>query len=183
MCGHFSLGTSATTLAAQFNLFEAPAWTPRYNIAPTQEVLVVVADPTKAQHQARRHRWGLIPSWAKDMAIGNQLINAQSETAATKPALRCFLSSYWFSPEIRSGVPQFSPLSLCPPVGHSHALRSPGSKHSPFSCYRFHRAHHFQLPSSHQAVGPGNIPQQILAQEPILKRSRADATRRQSALT
>ncbi len=88
MCGRFSLGADATTLASQFSLFEAPAWTPRYNIAPTQEVLVVVQDPTKAKRQARRHRWGLIPSWAKDPAIGNQLINAQAETAATKPAFR-----------------------------------------------------------------------------------------------
>ena len=64
MCGRFSLGTSASVLAAQFDLFEAPAWTPRYNTAPTQEVLIVVQDPTEATRQARRHRWGLIPSWA-----------------------------------------------------------------------------------------------------------------------
>ncbi len=88
MCGRFSLGASATTLVAQFGLFEAPPWTPRYNIAPTQEVLVVVRDPATASRQARRHRWGLIPSWAKDPAIGNQMINAQAETAATKPAFR-----------------------------------------------------------------------------------------------
>lgn len=88
MCGRFSLGADASTLVTQFNLFEAPAWSPRYNIAPTQEVLVVVAEPTKAQRQARLHRWGLIPSWAKDKAIGNRLINAQAETVATKPAFR-----------------------------------------------------------------------------------------------
>ena len=88
MCGRFSLGTPATTLAAQFDLFEPPAWTPRYNIAPTQEVLVVVRDPTNARRQVRRHRWGLIPSWAKDPGIGSQLINAQAETVATKPAFR-----------------------------------------------------------------------------------------------
>jgi len=88
MCGRFSLGASVTTLVAQFDLFEAPPWTPRYNIAPTQEVLVVVKDPATASRQARRHRWGLIPSWAKDLAIGNQLINAQAETAATKPSFR-----------------------------------------------------------------------------------------------
>jgi putative SOS response-associated peptidase YedK len=84
MCGRFSLGASATTLVAQFDLFEPPAWTPRYYIAPTQEVLVVVKDPATASRQARRRRWGLIPSWAKDPAIGNQLINAQAETVATK---------------------------------------------------------------------------------------------------
>lgn len=88
MCGRFSLGVDAKTLAAQFDLFETPAWTPRYNIAPTQEILVVVQDPTTARRQARRHRWGLVPSWAKDPAIGSQLINAQAETAATKPAFR-----------------------------------------------------------------------------------------------
>ncbi len=88
MCGRFSLGADATTLASQFNLFEAPAWTPRYNIAPTQEVLVIVKTPEHTDRKARRHRWGLIPSWAKDRSIGNQLINAQAETAATKPAFR-----------------------------------------------------------------------------------------------
>ncbi len=44
MCGRFSLGTPAATLAAQFALFEAPAWSPHYNTAPTREVLVVVHD-------------------------------------------------------------------------------------------------------------------------------------------
>ncbi len=88
MCGRFSLGASATTLVAQFDLFEAPSWSPRYNIAPTQEVLVVVKDPATVRRQARLYRWGLIPSWAKDLAIGNQLINAQAETAASKPAFR-----------------------------------------------------------------------------------------------
>ncbi|MFI5341469.1 MAG: SOS response-associated peptidase [Candidatus Methylomirabilales bacterium] len=88
MCGRFSLGVDASILAAQFDLFETSPWTPRYNIAPTQEVLVVVQDPATARRQARRYRWGLIPSWAKDPAIGNQLINAQAETAATKPAFR-----------------------------------------------------------------------------------------------
>ncbi len=71
-----------------FDLFEASSWSARYNIAPTQEVLVVVQDPTKAKRQARRYRWGLIPSWAKNLAIGNKLINAQAETSATNPAFR-----------------------------------------------------------------------------------------------
>ncbi len=88
MCGRFSLGASATTLVAQFDLFEAPSWSPRYNIAPTQEVLVVVEDPATASRQPRRHRWGLIPSWAKHPTTGNQLINAQAETAGIKPAFR-----------------------------------------------------------------------------------------------
>ena len=44
MCGRFSLGTPASTLAAQFDLFETLPWTPRHNIAPTQEVLAVIED-------------------------------------------------------------------------------------------------------------------------------------------
>ena len=81
MCGRFSLVTSASTLAGHFALIETRPWSPRYNIAPTQEVLIVVQDPAAAQRRAKRYRWGLIPSWAKDPAIGNQLINARAETA------------------------------------------------------------------------------------------------------
>ncbi len=61
MCGRFSLAADAPTLAAQFTLFGTLAWTPRYNIAPAQEVLAVVQDPASASRQARRHCWGLIP--------------------------------------------------------------------------------------------------------------------------
>ncbi len=58
----------------------------QYNIALTQHMLVVQRDPNQSDRQARRFRWGLIPSWAKDPAIGNNLINAKAETTATKPA-------------------------------------------------------------------------------------------------
>lgn len=78
----FSLAAAAATLAAQFGLFAAPAWTLRYNLAPTEEVLVVVVGPATATRQARRHRWGLIPSRTKNPAIGNQLINSQANTAS-----------------------------------------------------------------------------------------------------
>ncbi len=44
MCGRFSFGTLATALAAQFDLFETPAWTPQYNIPPIQEVLLLHAE-------------------------------------------------------------------------------------------------------------------------------------------
>jgi putative SOS response-associated peptidase YedK len=50
--------------------------------------LVIVKTPEHPDRNARRHRWGLIPSWAKDLTIGNQLINAQAETASIKPAFR-----------------------------------------------------------------------------------------------
>jgi putative SOS response-associated peptidase YedK len=60
----------------------------RYNIAPTQPILAVTnnhADRLEHLH------WGLIPSWAKDPAIGNRMINARAETLAEKPAFRTAL--------------------------------------------------------------------------------------------
>jgi putative SOS response-associated peptidase YedK len=91
MCGRFSLGGSATALLASFfNVRESVAWTARYNLAPSQEVLTIV-QPVGAAREFHRMRWGLIPSWAKDPAIGNRLINARAETVATKPAFRSAL--------------------------------------------------------------------------------------------
>ncbi len=63
---------------------DAPA--PRYNIAPTQDVLVVRNDGS--QNRAEMMRWGLVPSWAKDPKIGSRMINARSETLAEKPSFR-----------------------------------------------------------------------------------------------
>jgi putative SOS response-associated peptidase YedK len=90
MCGRFSLGASATTLANHFNVQESVTWGERYNMAPSQEILTIV-QPAGGPRELRRMRWGLIPSWAKDPGIGNQLINARAETVATKPAFRTAL--------------------------------------------------------------------------------------------
>jgi putative SOS response-associated peptidase YedK len=83
MCGRFTLGATATDLAAQFDLANVPPWTPRHNIAPRQEALVVLRPSPQAAREARLHRWGLIPPWANDPSIGNCMINARSETATT----------------------------------------------------------------------------------------------------
>ena len=61
-------------------------WPPRFNQAPTQDAPVVVAAP--GGRRMGLMRWGLVPSWADDPSIGNRLINARAETAATKPAFR-----------------------------------------------------------------------------------------------
>ncbi len=90
MCGRFSLGSSAATLLGHFNVQEGFGWTAQDNLAPSQEVLTVV-QPVGASRHIRWMRWGLIPSWAKDPAIGNQLTNARAETVATKPAFRAAL--------------------------------------------------------------------------------------------
>ncbi len=88
MCGRFTLSASATTLVRQFNLASFLVWTPRYNIAPTQEVLAVVNMPDAPDRQARLLLWGLIPPWAEEPGVGTRLINARAETVATKPAFR-----------------------------------------------------------------------------------------------
>ena len=59
---------------------------PRYNIAPTQDVAVIVEDE-RGRHLTA-YRWGLIPPWAKDPSVGNRMINARAETVATRPAFR-----------------------------------------------------------------------------------------------
>jgi len=87
MCGRFSVGLSATTLANHFNVQESVGWRERYNLTPSGEVLTIVR-PAGGPRALRRMRWGLIPSWAKDPGIGSQLINARAETVATKPAFR-----------------------------------------------------------------------------------------------
>lgn len=65
-----------------------PLFEPRYNIAPTQPAPVVRANVANGRRVLDWLRWGLVPSWAKDLAVGNQLVNARSETLASKPAFR-----------------------------------------------------------------------------------------------
>lgn len=89
MCGRYSQTQPLRKVLPLFGVEpqEAPAdASPRYNIAPTQSVPVVRA--SEAERHFAELRWGLIPLWAKDRAIGNRLINARAETVADKPAFR-----------------------------------------------------------------------------------------------
>ena len=65
---------------------EEEEWAPRYNIAPTQPVATV--RQTGAKRILSMMRWGLVPSWASDISMGNRLINGRSETVLQKPAFR-----------------------------------------------------------------------------------------------
>ena len=86
MCGRFALLTNAEALIERFGVEEIiKKPEPRYNIAPTQDVAVVVQRDTR---QLTQMRWGLIPFWAKDVSIGNRMINARGETLAEKPAFQ-----------------------------------------------------------------------------------------------
>jgi putative SOS response-associated peptidase YedK len=87
MCGRFTLTTDLEQLEERFSFHTANlSFTPRYNIAPSQPVLAIVEDDKG--HRGGLLRWGLIPSWAKDAAIGNRMINARAETVAEKPSFR-----------------------------------------------------------------------------------------------
>jgi putative SOS response-associated peptidase YedK len=87
MCGRYVLTTPGDVLAQLFDLPEAPAVSPRYNIAPTQPVPIVRAAAGGGRELALA-LWGLVPHWAKERALGAKLINARAETLAEKPAFR-----------------------------------------------------------------------------------------------
>lgn len=87
MCGRFTLRSNPARVAEAFDLTETPELTPRYNVAPTQQVAAVLADD-EGRRRLVFQQWGLIPSWADDPTVGNRMINARAETAADKPSFR-----------------------------------------------------------------------------------------------
>lgn len=88
MCGRFTLRATPQQIADLFSLDQPPQVAPRYNIAPTQPVLVIRASHRDSGREATYLNWGLIPSWASDPSVGSRMINARSETAAEKPSFR-----------------------------------------------------------------------------------------------
>jgi putative SOS response-associated peptidase YedK len=86
MCGRFTLTADPNDLREAFPWVNIPEGVgPRYNIAPSQPVAVI---PNDGKNQLDFFLWGLIPSWAKDPAIGNRMINARAETLSEKPSFR-----------------------------------------------------------------------------------------------
>lgn len=94
MCGRFALTTTPRDVEEVFDTMEVEDFPPRFNIAPTQPILMVtggVARPNGSNLPVRRTmlvRWGLIPSWAKNPKDIPPLINARGETAAEKASFR-----------------------------------------------------------------------------------------------
>lgn len=89
MCGRYRLTAKERFIAEHFNLEESEVqWSPRYNIAPTQEAAIVRQDRQQPKRRFLVMRWGLVPYWAKDASIGFKTINAMSETAAEKASFR-----------------------------------------------------------------------------------------------
>jgi putative SOS response-associated peptidase YedK len=88
MCGRYTLTISSNTIAEKFGVEPAIQNQPRYNIAPTQEILAIRQNGTAHLDMLR---WGLIPAWAKDETIGSRMINARAETLAEKPSFKNLL--------------------------------------------------------------------------------------------
>jgi len=89
MCGRYRLSRRKQIVAEHFDALpdDEEEWNPRYNIAPTQPILVIRQNPTQPGRELSLMRWGLVPSWAKDIS-GPPMINARSETAATMASFR-----------------------------------------------------------------------------------------------
>jgi len=88
MCGRFILTSPGKDLAEHFGLLSEPEISPRFNIAPTQEVATIKLAPDANGKRLAYLKWGLVPFWAKDTSIGSSLINARCETLSQKPAFR-----------------------------------------------------------------------------------------------
>lgn len=86
MCGRFTLKADTGEVQKAFDLENVgEEIQPRYNIAPSQPIAIITNHNPK---QLTYVKWGLVPSWSKDPAIGNKMINARSETASEKPSFR-----------------------------------------------------------------------------------------------
>lgn len=86
MCGRYLITSSPEALRRLFGYGEQPNFPPRYNIAPTQPVPVVILE--NGVRQFRLMRWGFLPSWVKDPRTFALVINARAETVLEKPSFR-----------------------------------------------------------------------------------------------
>ena len=86
MCGRFSFVMEDSLILERFGVRVRTAiYKARYNCAPTQNLAVITGQDRET---LQFFRWGLVPSWSKDLAIGSKLINARAETLAEKPSFR-----------------------------------------------------------------------------------------------
>ncbi len=126
MCGRFTLTTDRDQIEERFSFqMTNVTLTPHYNIAPSQPVLSLMRDGKGSR--AGFLRWGLIPSWANDEAIGNRMINARAETLAEKPSFkralqkrRCLILAdgfYEWKAEGKKKTPMFISLKSRKPFG------------------------------------------------------------------
>lgn len=86
MCGRFTLNNEIEELMEEFMFNLVGEYTPRYNIAPSQNILTVINRNEK--RVGGYTRWGLVPTWSKDIKIGYKLLNARAETLVEKPSFK-----------------------------------------------------------------------------------------------
>jgi putative SOS response-associated peptidase YedK len=87
VCGRYTNTAGPEELNERFRVpISGGGGTGRFNVAPTEQVLAIVAP--RGEPEARLLRWGLIPHWSRDLKGGAKMINARMETVATKPAYR-----------------------------------------------------------------------------------------------
>jgi hypothetical protein len=122
-------GAESTLTDNAASPFHAEPRHPRYNIAPTQQIPVICQHPKEPIRLLSLMRWGLIPSWAKKSSAAASMINARSETAATKPAFRdplanrrCLIPAdgfyEWSRHEAACVIVRRAPLDrTCHPIG------------------------------------------------------------------
>lgn len=84
MCGRYSLSSDGEALVEEFGVNDLAAWSPRFNIAPSQAVPVLVRNGDSLETTS--FYWGLVPAWAKDRKMQSRLINARAESVAEKPS-------------------------------------------------------------------------------------------------
>jgi putative SOS response-associated peptidase YedK len=145
MCGRYASSRRPEDLIEEFDVVDnrvPEPLAPDYNVAPTKEVYAVVErapskDEAEAppERQLRTLKWGLVPSWAKDVKIGNRMINARMETVAEKPAYRralaarrCLLPAdgyfEWYPTDelTKAGKPKKQPFFIRPKDGSTLAM-------------------------------------------------------------
>ncbi|MGN6132794.1 MAG: SOS response-associated peptidase [Nocardioidaceae bacterium] len=146
MCGRYASSRKPEDLVEEFEIDKVEVketLAADYNVAPTKEVYAVVErpptkdeeQPAPLERQLRAVRWGLVPFWAKDPAIGNKMINARMETVHEKPAFRrafaarrCLLPAdgyyEWYPTQQRTkaGKPLKQPFFIHPADGSGIAM-------------------------------------------------------------
>jgi len=137
MCGRYAASRSPDDLVVEFEAVRAERQKPLpadYNVAPTKDVYVVRHKkerdaeglPTGGGHrELRAVRWGLVPSWAKDVSVGNRMLNARVESLTDKPAFkkaaasrRCLVpADGWYEWAKRLDSPSKQPYFITPEDG------------------------------------------------------------------
>lgn len=140
MCGRYTLATPMDDLVEVFAVDHVALseWTPRFNIAPTQEAPVIIAGED-GERRMGMMRWGLVPFWADDPSIGNRMINARAETVAEKPAFRAAFRSRrcivpmdgfyeWTQERAAKGADEAASAGTGKPVKIPHWIHRPGRR-------------------------------------------------------